>query len=57
MRRQLVFHFAGDADQLRHQRHLATHIAGTFSFDAPPIPGTSTTGTLHVTSGAFDLSY
>jgi hypothetical protein len=33
------------------------HITGTFSFDATPIPGTPTTGTLHVTSGAFDLSY
>lgn len=35
----------------------ANHITGTFSFDAPPIPSTPTTGTLHVTSGAFDLSY
>jgi len=35
----------------------ANHITGTFSFDATPIPSTPTTGTLHVTSGVFDLSY
>jgi hypothetical protein len=33
------------------------HVTGTFSFDAPPVAGTSATGTLHVTNGAFDLSY
>jgi hypothetical protein len=32
----------------------ATHIAGTFSFDAPPVSGS---GILHVTNGAFDLTY
>jgi len=35
----------------------ANHITGTFSFDAPPVSGTPTTTTLHVTSGVFDLSY
>jgi hypothetical protein len=35
----------------------ATHIAGTFSFDATPIPGTPATGTLHVTNGSFDLTF
>ena len=35
----------------------ANHITGTFSFDASPVAGTPATGTFHVTSGAFDLSY
>ena len=35
----------------------ANHITGTFSFDAPPVAGTPTSTTLHVTSGVFDLSY
>lgn len=33
-----------------------THVAGTFSFDAPPT-STQTIGTLHVTSGSFDVTY
>jgi len=33
----------------------ANHIVGTFAFDAPPMPGT--TGTLHVTTGVFDLTF
>jgi len=35
----------------------STHIAGTFSLDAPSIPSTGSTGTLHVTTGVFDLTY
>ena len=34
----------------------SNHVVGTFSFDAPP-NGTSTSSTLHVTSGTFDLTY
>ena len=34
----------------------ATHVAGTFAFDAVP-SGTTATGTLHVTNGKFDVTF
>jgi uncharacterized protein DUF6252 len=34
----------------------SNHAVGTFTFDAPP-NGTSTSSTLHVTSGTFDLTF
>ncbi len=35
----------------------ADHIAGTFSFVAPPSPGSSATGTRTVTDGEFDIEF
>jgi hypothetical protein len=35
----------------------ATHVAGTFTFDAPSESGTKATTTLHVTSGTLDLTF
>ena len=35
----------------------ATHVAGTFAFNAVPTPGTSASGTKHVTNGHFDIPF
>ena len=34
----------------------SNHVVGTFTFDAPP-NGTSTSPTMHVTNGTFDLTF
>lgn len=37
--------------------YTASRIAGSFSFNALPVPGTAATGALTVTSGTFNVSY
>jgi len=48
---------AGATGSVTITTFTSTHVVGTFTFDAVPGPASSATGTLHVTNGAFDLTY